>query len=79
MHSPLERPGALASYVDRLWEEVILQVLSSYVGIKCLSPDFDQAWAQHGEIGRAARASRRLVRDRVPSPDVPSRSSSATA
>jgi len=55
VHSPLERPGALASYVDRLWEEEILRVLSSYVAVKCLSPDFDQAWAQHGEIGRAAR------------------------
>ncbi len=58
MHSPLVRPGALASYVDRLWEDVILQVLSSYVGIKCLSPDFDQAWAQHGEIGQRGAPSR---------------------
>jgi acetylornithine deacetylase/succinyl-diaminopimelate desuccinylase-like protein len=55
VHSPVAKPGALTSYVDRLWEEVILEVMSSYVAIRCLSPDFDPDWAQNDEIGRAAR------------------------
>jgi len=55
VHAPLTTPGVLTSYVDRLWEEVILDVLSSYVAVKCLSPDFDQDWAQNDEIGQAAR------------------------
>jgi acetylornithine deacetylase/succinyl-diaminopimelate desuccinylase-like protein len=52
--SPLTQAGVLAAYVDRLWEDVILDVLSSYVTIRCISPDFDPAWADTGEIGRAA-------------------------
>jgi acetylornithine deacetylase/succinyl-diaminopimelate desuccinylase-like protein len=55
VHVPPTKPGVLTSYVDRLWEEEILEVLSSYVAIKCLSPDFDQDWARNDEIGRAAR------------------------
>jgi acetylornithine deacetylase/succinyl-diaminopimelate desuccinylase-like protein len=47
--------GALAGYVDRLWEDSVLPVLSSYVGVRCLSPSFDPAWAENGEIVRAAR------------------------
>ena len=45
----------VTTYVDNLWEDDIVGVLSSYVAIKCLSPDFDPAWADNGEIGRAAR------------------------
>ena len=33
----------------------VVGALSSYVAIPCLSPDFDPAWADNGEIGRAAR------------------------
>ena len=47
--------AAIARHVDDLWEESVMPVLSSYVGIRCLSPDFDPAWAENGEIGRAAR------------------------
>ena len=47
--------GAIASYVDRLWEDSVLPMLSSYVGVRCLSPNFDPAWAEKGEIIRAAR------------------------
>ncbi|MGO9149012.1 MAG: M20/M25/M40 family metallo-hydrolase [Acidimicrobiales bacterium] len=49
------RPEVLASYVDDLWEDSVVGALSSYVAIPCLSPDFDPAWADNGEIGRAAR------------------------
>ncbi len=54
MHSSLTRPEVFASYVDHLWEQDIVAVLSDYVAIKCLSPDFDPAWARNGEIARAA-------------------------
>jgi len=46
---------ALATYVDKLWEESVMPVLSSYVGVRCLSPDYDAAWAENGEIYRAAQ------------------------
>ncbi len=55
MHSPLTKPGMLMSYVDKLWENEIIGVLSDYVTVRCLSPAFDPAWAHDGEIGRAAR------------------------
>ncbi len=45
----------LAAYSDELWESSVLPVLTSYVGIRCLSPDFDASWAENGEIDRAAR------------------------
>lgn len=51
----LTEPGELSSYVDKLWEDSIVPVLSSYVAIKCVSPDFDPSWAEAGEISRAAR------------------------
>ena len=54
MPSPLTQPGVLAAYVDNLWEDEILGVLASYVAIRCISPDFDPAWADNGEILRAA-------------------------
>ena len=48
-------PWVLASYVDGLWEDNVMGALASYVAIPCLSPDFDPAWADNGEIGHAAR------------------------
>jgi acetylornithine deacetylase/succinyl-diaminopimelate desuccinylase-like protein len=45
----------LATYVDKVWEDDIIGRLSSYVAIRCLSPEFDPEWEAHGEIGRAAR------------------------
>jgi len=52
--SPLTQPGVLSAYVDNLWEDEILEVLASYVAIRCISPDFDPTWADSGEIARAA-------------------------
>lgn len=48
-------PAALARYVEELWEDSVMPVLSSYVAVRCLSPEFDPAWAENGEIERAAR------------------------
>lgn len=52
----------------RYWEEDALPVLSDYVRIRCLSPEFDAEWEQHGEIAKAARlladwASQRKIAD----------------
>jgi len=47
--------SALANYVEHLWDESVMGAFASYVAIPCLSPDFDPAWAENGEIGRAAR------------------------
>jgi acetylornithine deacetylase/succinyl-diaminopimelate desuccinylase-like protein len=48
-------PATLASYVDKVWESEIIPQLSSYVTIRCLSPEFDPGWEARGEIARAAR------------------------
>jgi acetylornithine deacetylase/succinyl-diaminopimelate desuccinylase-like protein len=45
----------LESQVAEIWDGEVMDVLSSYVAIGCLSPDFDPSWADNGEIGRAAR------------------------
>jgi acetylornithine deacetylase/succinyl-diaminopimelate desuccinylase-like protein len=52
---PVSDLRALASYVDELWEDSVMAVLSAYVSVRCLSPDFDPDWAANGEIVRAAR------------------------
>jgi acetylornithine deacetylase/succinyl-diaminopimelate desuccinylase-like protein len=51
----LPDPTATASYVDRYYEDDALAVLSEYITIPCLSPDFDAEWAAHGAIDSAAR------------------------
>ena len=60
-------PKVLAGYVDDLWEDSVIATLSSYIAIPCLSPDFDPAWAESGEIVRAAR----LLRDWAAARPVP--------
>jgi len=40
--------------IDAAWEERILPTLAEYTRIKCLSPAFDAAWADHGAILAAA-------------------------
>lgn len=54
MHSSPTKPEALSGYVDGLFERHVIDALSSYVAIRCLSPDFDPDWQANGEIGRAA-------------------------
>jgi len=55
VHSPTAKAETLGVYVDGLWEHDVVDALSSYVAIRCLSPDFDPGWMGNGEIGRAAR------------------------
>ncbi len=40
--------------VERHWEDDAIASLSEYVGIPCLSPEFDPDWAANGAIDRAA-------------------------
>lgn len=40
---------------EELWEKTALPVLSDYIRIRCLSPEFDAGWGERGEIARAAR------------------------
>jgi acetylornithine deacetylase/succinyl-diaminopimelate desuccinylase-like protein len=47
-------PVATRSTVDEYWERGALDVLSDYVTIPCLSPDFDPDWESNGEMMKAA-------------------------
>jgi acetylornithine deacetylase/succinyl-diaminopimelate desuccinylase-like protein len=44
----------IVPFVERHWEDDALVALSEYVGIPCLSPEFDKDWASNGAIDRAA-------------------------
>jgi acetylornithine deacetylase/succinyl-diaminopimelate desuccinylase-like protein len=44
----------MAAIVGRYWEDAALAALSEYVGIPCLSPEFDEDWAADGALDRAA-------------------------
>lgn len=48
-------PVATTSIVDAYWERGALDVLSEYVTIPCLSPDFDPDWETHGEMAKATQ------------------------
>jgi len=41
--------------IDSLWETEVLPTLADYTRIECLSPGFDDHWAERGEIDRAAQ------------------------
>ena len=53
--------------IESLWETEVLPTLCDYTRIKCLSPGFDDDWADRGEIDRAAR----LLADWVAARPVP--------
>jgi len=44
----------MAAIVERYWEDEALTTLCEYVGIPCLSPEFDEDWADSGALDRAA-------------------------
>ena len=44
---------ALGDFADDFFEREVFRTLSDYVGIRCLSPDFDPEWEANGEIDRA--------------------------
>ncbi|MHB1987728.1 MAG: M20/M25/M40 family metallo-hydrolase [Acidimicrobiales bacterium] len=47
-------PDDLLARSEEFWEAEALPVLSDYVRIPCLSPEFDSEWEANGEIARAA-------------------------
>jgi acetylornithine deacetylase/succinyl-diaminopimelate desuccinylase-like protein len=51
----LPDPAATARFVDRYWEQDALPVLSNYLTVHSLSPDFDPSWEEHGALLEAAR------------------------
>ncbi|HLI42869.1 MAG TPA: M20/M25/M40 family metallo-hydrolase [Acidimicrobiales bacterium] len=57
-------PPELLAGSEELWENDALPVLSEYVRIRCLSPEFDAEWADRGEIRRAADLLASWARDR---------------
>ena len=44
----------LGEAADGFFEEVALPTIAEYVTIRCVSPEYDAAWAERGEIARAA-------------------------
>jgi len=66
-----ERPGGevaggLRALLERPFEELGLPALEEYVAIACLSPAFDPAFAEHGELRRAAELLAGFVRRHGP-------------
>lgn len=53
--TPHQSASRLLAPSEELWTSSVLPVLSDYVRIRCLSPEFDSGWAENGEIARAAR------------------------
>ena len=53
-HTPTDAPLGLLAASEEYWESEALPVLSEYVRIPCLSPEFDAGWRERGEIARAA-------------------------
>jgi acetylornithine deacetylase/succinyl-diaminopimelate desuccinylase-like protein len=47
--------ASLLSSSDQYWEADVLPVLSEYIRIPCLSPEFDIAWKDNGHVDRAAQ------------------------
>jgi acetylornithine deacetylase/succinyl-diaminopimelate desuccinylase-like protein len=62
--APVTDLKVLATYVDKIWEDSVVDALSSYVAIPCLSPDYDPEWATRGEIARAAQLLSNWVKSR---------------
>ena len=46
--------GGLEAFADEFYETDALPVLSEYVRIPCLSPEFDRAWEENGHLRAAA-------------------------
>ena len=45
-----EKMTAIREYVNRVWDESVIQTLSDYINIRNLSPDFDPAWQENMEL-----------------------------
>ncbi|HKQ11358.1 MAG TPA: M20/M25/M40 family metallo-hydrolase [Rhizomicrobium sp.] len=43
----------IADFMNRIWDEDIIPVLTDYIRIPCKSPDFDKDWDRHGHMEQA--------------------------
>jgi len=43
----------IAEFMDRIWDEDIIPVLTDYIRIPCKSPAFDKDWDKHGHMEQA--------------------------
>ncbi|MHB8245097.1 MAG: M20/M25/M40 family metallo-hydrolase [Acidimicrobiales bacterium] len=55
----------LLAMSEEYWETQAIPVLSEYVRIPCLSPEFDSKWEERGEIKRAAELLRKWASERA--------------
>ena len=53
--------GALQSFVDEQWDDVIVDRLTEYITIPAKSPAYDKDWAEHGHIERVITDAARWV------------------
>src|SRR5579875_2589628 len=44
---------SLLEWSEQYWEQEGLPLLSEYITIPCLSPEYDEAWEESGHIARA--------------------------
>ena len=45
--------SATSRYMDQIWDEEIIPVLTDYIRIPNKSPAFDPAWQAHGHMEKA--------------------------
>ena len=43
----------ITAFMDRIWDEDIIPVLTNYIRIPCKSPVFDKEWDKHGHVEQA--------------------------
>ncbi len=53
--------GALQGFIDRQWDDVIVDRLADYIAIPAKSPAFDRDWIAHGYIERVITDAARWV------------------
>lgn len=54
MTNPTAPDKSLLDWSEHYWEEEGLPLLSEYITIPCLSPEYDEGWEESGHIARAA-------------------------
>ena len=54
----------LSAWSEEYWEQQALPALYEYTRVPCLSPEYDEAWVEHGHIRRAAEQLSKWASDR---------------
>jgi acetylornithine deacetylase/succinyl-diaminopimelate desuccinylase-like protein len=55
----------LTRFVDRLWDEEAVPILTEYIRIPNKSPDFDKDWVAHGYMDQAVELFSRWARQKI--------------